>query len=210
MFSRLSSSWSSSVWLIRAGSIVAFAGGAVLLMADSANCPDGYATTGFDATYHSSCPSSGAGDGTVHLAVAGDKDTELVQALRAGGLLVDGVEIRTSDSSKGQCASTSFTFHFDAAATRPKLTCQAIALGSDTNRIVCSSGMLDPAALRIGKRDLEDGSTGDAQTSDASPDAKATTSDSGIIAAPTSSSTPLQPPPGDTTCVINFTRMARP
>jgi hypothetical protein len=187
--------------------LLAFAGGALLLMADSASCPDGYATASFDATYTSTCGLDyGAAQGTVHLPVTGEKGAELTKALKESGLLVDAASINTTEGGS-VCVSLAFSVSFAATSARPALTCASVQLDLDVNRIDCTSGALDPAALRLGKRDLGDGAAGDAQA-DAEAEAASPpgTTDSGLGPVPAA---PLQPP-SERRCVLTFTRLARP
>ena len=141
-------------------------------MADSAECPDGYPTVNFDAAYRSTCNADAvARDGVLHVAVNAGKERDLEQALRDSGLATSSVSVGGAASKS--CDTSTFTMMFAGLSARP-LSCQAVNLNLDVQSIRCSDDIhLDPPALQIGPRDVNEGGAGDAQADGDSADADA-------------------------------------
>jgi hypothetical protein len=201
---------------MRVASLAMVGAGALLLMADSVECPDGYAEARFDASFTSTCPIELApAKGEVHILLpAGNnqQDDALRTGLRAAGFGADSVSTRSSGANSDVCTAKSFTFTRESGT--PRLRCSDVTLGSSEQTVTCDGRGQTPLVLRLGRRDLSDGSTPDAAPNDAGDagDAEggASTSDGGLAPAPAPSGTAFDPS-GDSAiaCTITFKQLPR-
>lgn len=189
-------------------------GGALLLMADSADCPDGYSAAKYDATFKSTCPVSLVPEtGTVHIDLKASNSaggigdgTGLERDLRAAGFNINRASVNTSGGGD-TCSQSGFSFEMSG----PRY-CRLVNFALAEQTVTCSRNTVSPYALRLGRRDLSDGAVGDAETSDASSEDASSSTDASFpfdpstpvddAAAPTTA--PLEPP---VDCTITFAKV---
>src|SRR5262249_24994093 len=156
-------------FLTGAASLTMLGAGALLLMADSASCPDGYSDAKVDMSFTSTCPTDFAPkEGSLHFALPAGKDDSaqqkaLADALRVAGIDAPGARVNQIESggdSKNVCRPISFSLY----RASPAFNCGNIVLGLGEQNVTCKSGSsATPLALRVGveARDYNapDGST---------------------------------------------------
>lgn len=147
-------------FLLRAASVAMLGFGGVLLLADSANCPDGYTEQTFDASFTSDCPASFApAQGTLRLVVPGDIPAQM---RTAGFGPLTATPVDRSDGDK--CAVASFTVR--SATQDVTLSCEGITVGKAEQTVRCSGSTVTPPVFAgVGLRDLPDASLADATVS---------------------------------------------
>lgn len=190
--------------LSRLGSLVALGGGAFLLLADSADCPDGYAGANWNATFASTCPKELVpATGEVHLTLANGHDPDgagLLRDLRAAGLKVASAQVLTGGAAN-TCAQSGFRLELDAASGGPRY-CTRVSFDAASQEVTCTTTPPSATALRLGRRDLSDASSTDEDASaDAAGDAAVEDADATAPVAPADASASAPP----TTCSITFT-----
>lgn len=126
--------------------------GALLLVADSTNCPDGLAGATVDQDFESTCPTDLApATGTVKFRLGGGSNGDEAGAerdLRAAGFRV--ASVRVLDSPACQQDVVSFMLETGSGA---RVDCSALSLASETSTVKCSIGTARSAT--------EDASTSD-------------------------------------------------
>ena len=149
--------------VVRIASFAALGGGAFLLVADSAECPDGYVESRFAASFVSSCPAGvGPREGTVAITVPGgdgtSQDTSIVEGLRTAGFIVDEATSRTGNAGD-VCTTAGFSFRRTSGDVR--FTCSDLRFDASRQEVKCSGQALTPLALSFGRRNVTDGAAED-------------------------------------------------
>lgn len=127
--------------------------GALLLVADSTNCPDGLAGATVDQDFASTCPTDLVpATGTVKFRLGGGPNGDEAGAerdLRAAGIRV--ASVRVLDSPACQQDVVSFMLETGSGA---RVDCSTLDLASETSTVKCSVGTAQSAT--------EDASSSDA------------------------------------------------
>lgn len=200
------------VVLYRIASLLVLGAGATVLMADSADCPDGYAPITWNASFQSDCPSSVApASGAVHIATpkGADARDRLASGLRDAGFVVDGVIPSGSDGGGDVCTASGFGMTLGPAAS--SWVCDSVTFNTKTPQTVtCAPSTSKPLVMRVGTQAIDASAVDpDAAPTDAAVADAASTTDA---AAPTaqddggSGGAPVAPQPA-TSCKVTFTRL---
>jgi hypothetical protein len=193
----------------RIASLAALGGGALLLVADSAECRDGFEETRYSASFRSTCPSDLAvGAGVLRVVLNEQRDQQLLDALREAGLRAKDVHTRHQEVRADICANTGFSFSLSSGQT--ELRCEEVRFAADVQEITCSHDRAaSPRVLDVGVRPRdhdEDASFPDADDADADADvaSDAGADDDASVTGPEPALTPERP----SSCTITFTKMA--
>lgn len=191
--------------LARLCSLLALGAGALLLLADSADCPDGYAGATWNASFASTCPADLVpATGSVHLTLANGNNPDeaaLLRDLRAAGLKVAAAQVQTGGGGN-TCAQSGFRLELDAASGGPRY-CTRVSFDGPSQEVTCTTTPPSATALRLGRRDLSDASSSDEDaTADAAGDAAAVEDADATAPVEPADASAAAPP---TTCTITFT-----
>lgn len=147
-------SFRSPARLLRIGSFLMIAPGALFLVADSADCPDGLEGATADKDFESTCPTDLApttGTARFSLAAGSNGDEAGAQRdLRAAGIRAASVRV----SHQASCRQDLVSFMLETSSGS-RLDCSSLSLAAETSTMTCSTAKEDASTTDRGEPNVE-------------------------------------------------------